>query len=361
MSGKENRPVRAGKLPTHANLEHLKKEAKQSLKSVRLQQPDARLSEAQLLVARGYGFPSWRKLKAYIDALNDVSQQLIGAVRAGDLKTTSAILDQHPELVNANTAIDQQVLMPVDYTGAPSKARDALTLPLLHLAIVENKIDVLRLLIERGADVNARNTDGRLPLHDCFELNHDDFAKALFTAGAEPDACAAAAYGMHDRLREILERTPAEVNDLQTGNSPLGWAAYGHQPVSAEILLDHGALADRPPYDARAWEPAAMVASKDVARVLLEHGANPDWRDGQGNTPIHCSIRSRIVLDPSGFVAVLLEFGADVTLRNREGRTALEEAVLQSGRNAEAYFPIRSIAPKKMQPTIELLSKRIGG
>jgi hypothetical protein len=29
----------------------------------------------------------------------------------------------------------------------------------------------VRLLIERGADVNARNTDGRLPLHDCFELD----------------------------------------------------------------------------------------------------------------------------------------------------------------------------------------------
>jgi Ankyrin repeats (many copies) len=37
---------------------------------------------------------------------------------------------------------------------------------LIHLAIAEARVDVLRLLIERGADLNIRNHDGRLPLHD---------------------------------------------------------------------------------------------------------------------------------------------------------------------------------------------------
>ena len=57
----------AGKLPARANLEHLKNEAKQRLKTLRSHSPAARLSEAQLLVARSYGFPSWRKLKSYVD------------------------------------------------------------------------------------------------------------------------------------------------------------------------------------------------------------------------------------------------------------------------------------------------------
>jgi ankyrin repeat protein len=355
-----DRSLRTRDLPAEANLEHLKNEAKQRLKTMRSEQPMIRLSEAQLVVARSYGFPSWRKLKAYVDALHDSGRQLIAALRHGDLKTISVILDRHPELVNANTDIDQRALMPLDYAGAPSKPRDTLTLPLLHLAIVEDKIDVLRLLIERGADVNARNKDGRLPLHDCFELNHDNFAKILLDAGAIPDVCAAAAYGMHDRLRQILDRAPNEANDLKTGNSPLGWAAYGHQPVSAEILLEHGAIVDHAPYDASAWGPAAMAASKDVARVLLRHGANPNWHDEEGNTPLHCVIRSRIVLDPTAFVQVLLDFGADVKLRNQAGRTALEEAVLQTGKNAETYFPIRPIAPKKLESTIELLRARVG-
>ncbi len=338
----------AGKLPARANLEHVRNEAKQRLKTMRSDSPAVRLSEAQLLVARSYGFPSWRKLKAYVDALSDFGQQLINAVHAGELETMRKILDRHPELVNASAEQPR--------IDRPS---DTLSMRLLHLAIAEGKVDVLRLLIERGADLNARNADGRLPLHDCFELNHDDFAKILLDAGAAPDACTTAAYGMYDQLEQILKGDPGNANDLTTGNSPLSWAAYGHQPKSAAILFQHGAVADRPPYDACAWGPAAMVASTDVARVLLEHGANPNWRNKEGNTPIHCVITSRIVLDPAKFVQLLLDFGADASLRNREGRTPLDEAVLQTGKNAETYFPVRPIAPKRLEQTIEILRSRL--
>jgi ankyrin repeat protein len=229
---------------------------------------------------------------------------------------------------------------------------------LLHLAIAEAKIDVLRLLIQRGADLNARNADGRLPLHDCFELGHDDFAKVLLEAGAVPDVCAAAAYGMHERLRQILRSDPAQANDLTTGESPLGWAVYGRQPVSATILFEHGAIADHPPYDSHGWRPAAMVASTVVVPVLLQHGANPNWRDTNGDTPLHCVLKSRIVLDPTEFVKLLLAAGADTSIRNAEGRTALDEALVQQGRNAETYFPVRTIGLKKLEQTIEILRSR---
>jgi hypothetical protein len=45
-------------LPARANLEHLKNEAKQRLKTLRAQGPPAQLTEAQLAVARDYGFAS---------------------------------------------------------------------------------------------------------------------------------------------------------------------------------------------------------------------------------------------------------------------------------------------------------------
>jgi len=345
----DNRSVHfAGKLPTHANLEHLKNEAKQRLKTMRSKSPAARLSEAQLLVARTYGFPSWRKLKSHVDELNDFGQQLINAVHSGDLGTIRKILDSHPDLVNADADLPRL-----------ERPSDTVSMRLIHLAIAEAKTDVLRLLIERGADLNARNADGRLPLHDCFELNRDDFAKILLDAGAIPDACTAAAYGMHDQLERILESDPSSANDLTTGNSPLSWAAYGQQPKSATILFQHGAVADRPPYDACAWGPAAMVASTDVARVLLEHGASPNWQDDGGNTPLHRVITSRIVVDPARFIQVLLESGADPSLRNREGRTPLDEAFLQTGKTAQTYYPVRPIAPKKLEQTIEILRSQL--
>src|SRR5215470_9716435 len=73
-------------LPERPNLEHLKKEAKQRLKVMRLGDSDATLAAAQLATARLYGFASWRRLVAYVKAGNQ-PRQIIGghalAVRAG--------------------------------------------------------------------------------------------------------------------------------------------------------------------------------------------------------------------------------------------------------------------------------------
>jgi hypothetical protein len=96
-------------LPARANLEHLRNEAKQLLKDLRLTTPDARLAVAQLKVARSYGFASWRKLKAYVDALHDSGPRLINAVQAGDLAAIGAVLDRCPELVDAPTDLGEQL------------------------------------------------------------------------------------------------------------------------------------------------------------------------------------------------------------------------------------------------------------
>lgn len=52
------------KLPERPSLEYLKKRAKSRLQELRREDPEAQLAAAQLKVAREYGFPSWRALKA---------------------------------------------------------------------------------------------------------------------------------------------------------------------------------------------------------------------------------------------------------------------------------------------------------
>jgi hypothetical protein len=56
-------------LPPNPNLEHLKKQAKALLEKLRQQKADATLVDAQHALAREYGFASWPKLKAHVDAL----------------------------------------------------------------------------------------------------------------------------------------------------------------------------------------------------------------------------------------------------------------------------------------------------
>src|SRR5262249_18440096 len=83
------RPLR--QLPARASLEHLRNEAKQRLKAMRLQDPAARLTDVQLLIARQYGFASWRQLKAAVD--ERTRQRVFTAAREGDLDTVRRALE----------------------------------------------------------------------------------------------------------------------------------------------------------------------------------------------------------------------------------------------------------------------------
>jgi ankyrin repeat protein len=338
-------------LPVRANLEHLKNEAKQLLKELRRENAEATLSEAQLAVARRYSFTSWRTLKAHVDAMQNEGARLIQAVRNGDLETARTVLDKVPELVNAVADLDPYLVRPSDTRA----------MRLIHLTVAENHMDMARLLIERGVNLNVRNADGRLPVHDCFELSRDEFAKLLFASGAEADVCAAAAYGMLDRLREILAADLSQANDLQTGVLPVGWATYGNQLSAAQLLLEQGSIVNRAPYDAEAWGPAAHIASVSFGKLLLEHGADPNCRSigKAGDTPLHAVIKSRIVSDPCAFVELLLAHGADPALRNNEGLTPLDVALSQLDTVAETYFPARPVAVKKLDRVITLLGGKI--
>jgi hypothetical protein len=78
-----------------------------------------------------------------------------------------------------------------------------------------------------------------------------------------------------------------------------------------------------------------------------------------GDAPLHRVFKSRIVLDPTDFVKILLAAGADASLRNADGCIALDEAMRQQSKNAETYFPVRTIGPKKLEQTIEILRSRL--
>src|SRR5881396_2461415 len=78
------------------NLEWLRKQAKRHLEELRKTNPDAKLADAQLAIAREDGFPSWRALKTHVDSLS-VDGQLFHAARHGDIETLTALLDRHTE------------------------------------------------------------------------------------------------------------------------------------------------------------------------------------------------------------------------------------------------------------------------
>jgi len=105
-------------LSAHPDLDQLKRQAKELLKAYRESNGTAiaevnshyrganpstfALHDAQLVIARAYGFDSWPKLKAHVEGVT--LQRLADAVRANDLHAVRAMIDRRPELVHMDVA-----------------------------------------------------------------------------------------------------------------------------------------------------------------------------------------------------------------------------------------------------------------
>ena len=79
------------------------------------------------------------------------------------------------------------------------------------------------------------------------------------------------------------------------------------------------------PVDCKIGSECALhkVTSTDVAKVLLDHNANMNVQDHQGNTPLHVSLKSNFSCDLS---KLLIAYGADLGLHNCSGNTPLHVA-----------------------------------
>ena len=75
-------------LPPNPSLEHLRKQAKELLRELQPRDPELQLAEAQHTLAREYGFASWPKLKAHVEALPTLvperANPIVGAWRANE-------------------------------------------------------------------------------------------------------------------------------------------------------------------------------------------------------------------------------------------------------------------------------------
>ena len=134
--------------------------------------------------------------------------------------------------------------------------------PLCH-AILGGHIDIVKLFLTRGVDMNAKDAFGRTPLSWAAVNGQEDVGKLLLEYGAEIDA-----KGIY-------------------GQTPLSWAAEnGHQDV-VKLLLDHGADINAKDTSGRtplSW--AAEEGQQDVVRLLLDHGAGINAKDTSGRTPL---------------------------------------------------------------------------
>ena len=139
-----NLPTR--RMSDHPDLDQLKRQAKELLKAFLAGEPEASaevkahydrgdpaafsLHDAQLVIARGHGFESWPKLKAYVDGVTVA--RLADAVRACDIAEARRMLQSRPELAN----------MAMSY-GDEHRP--------IHFAVMNRSPEMVRLLMQHGA------------------------------------------------------------------------------------------------------------------------------------------------------------------------------------------------------------------
>jgi hypothetical protein len=251
-------------LPEKPNLEFLKKQAKE-LRSAQ----GCKLTEAQHALANDYGFPTWAKMKAHVQALGLCpAEALKAAVYDIDATRVRRLIEQHREL-RAN--IDDP--LPGDGFGIHP----------LFAAVQRGDRATIDVLLEAGANIQKRTewwAGGFGLLDDC----DPGMVEFLTQRGAVVDAHAASRLGMMSKLRELVEADPSVVHARGgDGQTPLHYASTVE---IAEFLLSSGAAIDARDIDHESTPAQYMLRvdqkrhyprdRQDVARYLVSRGCRTD-------------------------------------------------------------------------------------
>jgi uncharacterized protein len=168
--------------------------------------------------------------------------------------------------------------------------RSGSTPNLLNEAVSDNSIAVIRELIAQKADSNRDDIQGYRPLHNAVLHDQTEIVRILIEAGADPNAATG------------RNRAPCgpPVQDYLT---PLALAAEQGSAKSAAELLKHGAKVDvlnqdaQTPlhYASRSYVPPSKVVG--AVKELLAAGANVNAKDSSGATPLDLALKAARTAD----------------------------------------------------------------
>ena len=265
--------------------------------------------------------------------LKTIENTLVGAARTGDLE-----------------AIKQHIVDGADVNALHFE------MPPLTWAALMGQTQAAELLLQHGADVNGRNEDDNTALHLAVFLGHAETAELLLKSGADvnvkndDDATPVDMLGVpwemtrlltrpmgieleqeqveagKAKIRELLgvdAKPRAEILPNFQNNSTDVWSAARTGALKAikhyiEAGGDVNALDNGFQLSAMSW--SALHGQTEVARLLIESGAEVDIKSGDGATPLH----SAAFLGRTDVAKLLLENGANPQARNNDGATPVD-------------------------------------
>jgi ankyrin repeat protein len=210
------------------------------------------------------------------------------------------------------------------------------SLELLGEAAAAGNNDMVRLLLAHGAKVDIAYDPGSTALMEACEHDHRSTAELLLAHGANINYCSrfgtalttAAAMGDLPMVRFLVARG-ADVN-VQDAYRTILAAAVEHPDVLS-YLLNHGAKVNKPAkWDITPLGRAAFLGATAGIKVLLAHGANINHVDGNGDTPLMSAAGEGHVQA----VQALIQGGANVNLRTWHHGAGKKLSALQIAQQA---------------------------
>ena len=236
---------------------------------------------------------------------------VVDAVSRGDLARVQSLLQAHPEMANERGWGGQTAL---------------------HIAVQFNRRDIAQVLLDAGADPNAKDGRGRTPLQMARDPQLVSLLKKYgatgITAFASPkvgeEFLEDISRGDEEKVRASLKEHPDYANaqqDWANHWTVLHDAASEGRLTIAEILLDAGANVNVRNKDGETplyW--AAKKGRTDLARLLLERKADPNLQE---------SIKQRTPLHEAAFrgyqeiTELLVANGANINAHDKAGKSPL--------------------------------------
>jgi len=284
------------------------------------------------------------------------------AARQGQIESANALLD-------AGSNVNQK---DVDGNSA------------LVLAILNKHYDLAKVLISRGADVNASNKEGRSPLFSAVEIRNEEYSprpalkdedkttamdiiKALIDKGANVNAQLIDSVPLHKFAQDMGDKTMA------AGATAFMRAARGADVETMKLLLDKGAdpkLANKDGLTAllvaagvgwadkvRSTEPQALAAVK----LCVDRGLDINAATDRGETALH----GAALRGANTIITYLVEKGAKLDAKNKQGFTALDVANGKGGLQGTTRDPkpatialLRELMAKNPGPSAQVVAPK---
>jgi len=264
-----------------------------------------------------------------------IEYKMISAVQKGDSLSFEKLLKSNPSLINVKEPNMEESL--------------------LHVAARNNQYGMVKRLLDKGLDVNAKNKLGSIPLHlACFtglySMINDLLKKGsdyslVNMRGKAPIAYVS--YGKNPEVFKLFLEKDKNILNTKTveGNNLLFSAINAADTAGFLYLLTKGL--DINSIDEHNFTPLCMAVLNWVGlenntewiKLLIKKGSNINYIASRGTTPLMLAVDCNNI----DYVKILVDAGAKINIADSSGLTALHKTTLRGNNEIATYLISKGI------------------